>query len=232
MTILTDCSLIRLQTWLSPNFPVGAFAYSHGLEYAVETGAINNLGSMVEWVSGIITFGSGHIDAGFFRSAYESIIRGDKHQLVQVVERADAQRATSEMALESVSQGRAFLQTLCETWPQPQLILWQEELRKMQRHPAYSVAVGVSCAVAEIPLRPALAAYLNATAANLVSSMVRLIPLGQTDGQRALLALEPIIIKATAAAVAGDAKGQGSAALGVDWMSIQHETQYTRLFRS
>ena len=100
MNTLTDNSLIRLQTWLSPSFPVGAFAYSHGLEYAVETGAIHDLDTLTEWVSGIISFGSGRIDAAFFRSAYEAIVEEDKERLAQVVERADAQRATSEMALE------------------------------------------------------------------------------------------------------------------------------------
>ena len=232
MNTLTDNSLIRLQTWLSPSFPVGAFAYSHGLEYAVETGAIHDLDTLTEWVSGIISFGSGRIDAAFFRSAYEAIVEGDKERLAQVVERADAQRATSEMALESISQGRAFLETLINTWPQPRLIQWQKELKVMRRQPAYCVAIGVSCAIAKIPLSPAQAAYLNATAANVVSAVVRLLPLGQTDGQRALLDLEATILRAIAAAVTGNSEYQGSAALSVDWMSTQHETQYTRIFRS
>lgn len=232
MATLTDNSLIRLQTWLSPSFPVGAFAYSHGLEYAVETGAIHDLDSLIEWVSGIISFGSGRIDAAFFRSAYEAIVKKDKELLAQVVERADAQRATSEMALESESQGRAFLETLVKIWPQPRLICWQKELKKIRRQPAYCVVIGVSCAVAKIPLRPALAAYLNATSANLVSAVVRLVPLGQTDGQRALLDLEATIIEATETALTGNSGDPCSSALSVDWMSIQHETQYTRIFRS
>jgi len=232
MTTLTDNALIRLQTWLSPSFPVGAFAYSHGLEYAVETGAIHDLDSLTEWVSGIISFGAGRVDAALFRTAYEAIVNDDNERLAWVVERADAQRATSEMALESTSQGRAFLETLLKTWPQPRLIEWQKELKTLHRQPAYCVVIGASCAVAGMPLRPALAAYLNAVAANLVSAVVRLIPLGQTDGQRAVLDLEATIIKTAAATVTGNPDDLGSAALSVDWMSTQHETQYTRLFRS
>jgi len=232
MTTLTDSALIRLQTWLSPSFPVGAFAYSHGLEYAVKTGDVGDVDSLTRWVSGVISFGSGRVDASLFRAAFEAIGNDDNDRLARIVERADAQRATLEMALESASQGRAFMETLIKIWPHPKLLQWQRELKHMQRQPAYCVALGVACALADMPLRPALAAYLNAFAANLVSAVVRLVPLGQTDGQRALLNLEETVIKAVAAALTRAPDDLGSAALSVDWMSMQHETQYTRLFRS
>lgn len=232
MNTITDSSLAKLQTWLSPSFPVGAFAYSHGLEYAVETGDVCDCETLTCWVEGIITIGAGRIDATLFRAAYEAVRDGDNQRLARIVERADAQRGTSEMALESAAQGRAFLTTLIKVWPRPRLLHWHEELKKAGREPAYGVAVGVSCALAEIPLRPALVAYLNAFAANLVSAVVRLVPLGQTDGQRAMHELEDTVIEAANAALVRDLDDLGGAALTVDWMSMRHETQYTRLFRS
>lgn len=232
MDTLTDSGLARLMTWLSPGFPVGAFAYSHGLEYAVEDGLVKDAETLIAWVGGIVTFGAGRMDASFFRQAYEAIRDSDDARLAYVVERADVQRGSAEMALESASQGRAFLQTLLRVWPKPRLARWYDELARIEREPAYPVAVGVACALAGVPLRAALTAFLTAFAANLVSAVVRLVPLGQTDGQRAVAALEETVVAAVSAAMRRDPADLGSAALTVDWTSMQHETQYTRLFRS
>ena len=232
MATITDDGLCRLMTWLSPNFPVGAFAYSHGLEYAVETGDLHDAESLTRWVGGIVTFGAGRVDDALLCSAFRAVCSNDAAQLAWAVERADAHRGTSELALESAGQGRAFLQTLLQVWPHPRLTRWSDELERTGREPAYAVAVGVACALADIPLRPSLVAYLNAFAANLVSAMVRLVPLGQTDGQRSLAALEETILSAAEAALRRAPDDLGSTAVTVDWMSMQHETQYTRLFRS
>lgn len=232
MVTLTDSGVCRLMTWLSPNFPVGAFAYSHGLEYAVEAGEVHDADSLAVWVDGILRFGAGRVDAALFRSAYDAARFNDEARLAWTVERADAQRGTSELALESAAQGRAFLQTLFRVWPDARLRRWAVDLEIAGREPAYPVVVGVACALAEIPIRPALAAYLNAFAANLVSAVVRLVPLGQTDGQLCIAVLEDTIRSAVDAALERARDDLGSAAVTADWMSMKHETQYTRLFRS
>lgn len=232
MDTITDKALCRLMTWLSPGFPVGAFAFSHGLEFAVEAGDIHDCETLTHWVEGILTFGAGCVDATLFCAAFEAAGEQDDERLAGVVERAAALRGSAEMALETNAQGAAFLITLPRIWPHPGLIRWTENLERNGQGAAYPVAVGVACALAEIPLRPALVAYLNAFSGNLVSAVVRLVPLGQTDGQRALAALEKTIIEAAAAALRRPLCDLGSAALAVDWMSVQHETQYTRLFRS
>lgn len=228
----TDPDLLRLMTWLSPGFPVGAFAYSHGLEHAVECGDVVDAESLTRWVGGILTFGAGRVDAALFRAAWQAICDDDSPRLDWAVERGDVQRGSAEMALESATQGRAFLDTVLKVWPQPRLSTWRQHLDQSGRQPAYPVAVGVCCALATIPLRPALVAYLHAFSTNLVSAVVRLVPLGQTDGQRTIAALEQNIVDAAAAALRREPDDLGSAALAVDWHSIQHETQYTRLFRS
>ena len=229
---LTSAALYRLLNWLSPNFPVGAFAFSHGLEYAVEAGAVRDAEQLAQWLSGIVTFGAGRVDSGLLRAAWQAAGDGDDAALARSVERADALRGSAEMALESSAQGQAFLDGLTKAWPHPGLLSWNAALGRAGRRPAYASAVGVAAALAAIPLRPTLLAYLNAFAANLVSATVRLVPLGQTDGQRVMATMEPIITAAVEAALARDADDLGSAALIVDWTSMQHETQYTRLFRS
>ncbi len=227
--MITEASLLRLATWLSPAFPVGAFSYSHGLEYAVETGLVTGRASLVAWIEAIVRDGTGRIDAALFAAAWHA---DDADALDRVVERACAMRATAEMALETEAQGAAFLETVRAAWPHPRLDDWAGALDAAGTRPPYPVAVAVAAALAGIPLAPGLSAFLNAFAANLVSAGLRLIPLGQTDGQRAIEALQPIVLAAAADALARGQDDWGGAAALVDWTSMMHETQYTRLFRS
>jgi urease accessory protein len=227
--MITEASLLRLATWLSPAFPVGAFSYSHGLEYAVEAGLVTDRASLVAWIEAIVRDGTGRIDAALFAAAWRA---ADADALARVVERARAMRATAEMALETEAQGAAFLETVRAAWPHPWLDEWAGALDDAGARPPYPVAVAAAAALAEIPLAPGLSAFLHAFAANLVSAALRLIPLGQTDGQRAIEALQPVVLKAAADALARGQDDWGGAAALVDWTSMMHETQYTRLFRS
>jgi len=224
--------LLRLMAWLSPSFPVGGYTYSHGIEYAVETGLIADAGGLAEWIEGLLAFGGGRVDADFFRAAWTAVGDGDDEALARVVEWADALRGSAETALESRSQGRAFLDTVRAVWPDPWLDAWAVRLDEAGIHPAHAVAVAAAAARLEAPLAESLAAFLHAFAANLASAGVRLIPLGQTDGQRVIARLEPAVLAATAAACERPWGDLGGAAVVAEWTSMRHETQYTRLFRS
>jgi urease accessory protein len=229
---VTDAGLYRLLTWLSPAFPVGGYAYSHGIERAVEELLIADQESLRRWISAIVLNGAGRIDAGFFCAAWQAATDDDEAALLRAAEWADAMRATCETALESAAQGQAFVDALAAGWPTPRFSRWTAALAGSGRAPAYAVAVGMAAAVAEVPLRHGLLAYLHAIAANLVSAGVRLVPLGQNSGQRVLAGLEPAVHLAVDRAMAMPFEAFGSAAPMVDCMSTQHETQYTRLFRS
>ncbi len=229
---ITEQGLYRLMTWLSPSFPVGGYSYSHGIEFAVEEGLITDRESLTRWIEAIITFGAGRNDATLFRSAWQAVSDDDPDTLAWAAEMADAFRPTPEMALESTAQGHAFLDTLIKVWPDPLFLAWAGKLSDLDRPPAYAVAIGVAAGVARIPLRHALIAYLHAMAANLVSAGVRLVPLGQTDGQLAQAALEAPVRLAAEHAMKRPLDDFGAAAPMVDWTSMKHETQYTRLFRS
>ncbi|RAU20466.1 urease accessory protein UreF [Paramagnetospirillum kuznetsovii] len=222
-------SLLRLMAWLSPSFPVGAFGYSHGLEYAVEAGLLRDLAGTLDWLTTLILEGSGRIDADLFLAAHGAETDED---LDRVVDLAAAWRGTQELALESSAQGAAFLIAVSAAWPDPWWEEWKARLKVLARQPAYGVAVAVAAKRAGIAAEPALAAYLHAFAANLVSASVRLVPLGQTDGQRAMAALEAVVLDAVAAALVRPAEDMGAATPMLDWCSMAHETQYTRLFRS
>jgi urease accessory protein len=158
--------------------------------------------------------------------------QGQLEPLMLITARADAHRGTAETALEARAQGEAFLATCRAAWPHPVLEAWSAALADAERAPSYAVAVGVAAACAGVPLAASLTAYLHGVAANLVSAGLRLVPLGQTDGQRALQALEPVVADCVAAALVRPPADFGGCALAAELASIDHETQYTRLFRS
>lgn len=212
--------------WLSPAYPVGAFSYSHGLEWAVEAGDITDAASLEAWLRTLIWHGSAWSDAVLFSHVWRAVADDDAEALAELVELSTALRPTAERSLEATAQGRAFVETTRSTWPCP-------TLEYLKDGPVtYPVAVATAAAGHAIPLTPALTAFLNALVANWISAGVRLIPLGQTDGQRITAALVPEI-----AAMADKAKDAplseiGTAAFRSDIASMKHETQYTRLFRS
>jgi urease accessory protein len=224
-----DAALYRLMTWLTPSFPVGAFSYSHGLEWAVEAGAVRDRATLVAWIEDLVTGGSGRNDAILLAEAWAASQESDRTRLVAANALALALAASSERRLETAMQGRAFAAAIADAWPcQPILRLRAHETDAI----AYPVAVGAAAAGHDLPLPSVLQAYLHAFVANLVSGGVRLIPLGQTDGQRALAALEPTVAATAARAVGASLDDLGGAAFSADIASMRHETQYTRLFRS
>ena len=225
-------ALLRLQSWLSPAFPTGSYSYSHGIEWAVEAGHIHDRESLVDWLEADLRYGSGRNEAIFFNEAWRCADEDDRAKLLEVAELAAAFRGTSEFALESSQQASASLATLRQVWPD-RVLDWLSEILS-QRHirPALAVVLGVRSARQDIPASLALPAFLQSYIANLVTAGVRLIPLGQTDGQLAIAELEEAVLAASMQAKKATIDDLGSAAFMVDLASMSHETQYTRLFRS
>jgi urease accessory protein len=222
-------ALYRLMTWMSPAYPVGAFSYSGGLEWAVEAGDIRDAESLTGWLTAMIRYGSVSCDAAIFSHAHRAAACGNDHALAVIAELAAALAGSKERFLETTVQGQAFLQITAAAWATPLLdrlvAAWDGPL-------AYPVVVAATCAGHGIALVPALHAFLHGVASNLVSAGVRLIPLGQTDGQRVLAALEAPIAQTAQQALATALDDIGSATLRADIAGMRHETQYTRLFRS
>jgi urease accessory protein len=229
---LPPLALLRLQSWLSPAFPTGAYSYSHGLEWAVEAGYINDRKSLVDWLDADLHYGSGRNEAIFLYQAWRCAMKHDRTRLFEIAELAAAFRGTSELALESSQQATACLTTLRQVWPDRLLDLLSETLQQHRIQPALAVVLGVRSATEGIPASIALPAYLQSYMANLVTAGVRLVPLGQTDGQLAIGELEQAILAVSVEAERATIDDLGSAAFMVDLASTQHETQYTRLFRS
>jgi urease accessory protein len=222
-------ALYRLMAWLSPAYPVGAFSYSSGIEWAVETGDIADAETLRRWLAVMIAEGSAFCDAVFFVHVHRAVTAENDGALRDVAELAAAFAPSKERHLETTAQGRAFVEATRAAWPCAAL----DRLAAIWDGPvAYPVAVGVAAAGHGIAVEPALNAYLHAVTANLISAGVRLVPLGQTDGQRLLAAFELIVAATAARALATPLDRAGGAAFRADIASMRHETQYTRLFRS
>jgi urease accessory protein len=215
--------------WLSPSFPVGAFSYSSGIEWAVETGDIRDAATLADWLSLMMSEGAGFCDAVLFVHAHRAVRDEDPAAFRSVAELAAAFSPSKERHLETTGQGRAFVTAVRGAWPCDALDMLD---RAWDGPIAYPVAVGTACAGHGIAADQALPAFLHAVAANWISAGVRLIPLGQTDGQRVLAAMEGVIAATAARALISTLDDIGGAALRADLASMRHETQYTRLFRS
>ena len=229
---LAPLALLRQQSWLSPAFPTGSYSYSHGIEWAVETGQVHDRESLVDWLEADLRYGSGRNETIFFSQAWLAAIDEDDERLFEIAELAAAFRGTSEFALESSQQASACLSTLLRVWPDVVLQKLSASLSKRRVSPAMAVLLGVRAARQGISRALALPAFLQSYLANLLTAGVRLIPLGQTDGQLAIAELEESVLAASAQASDWTIDDLGSAAFTVDFASMLHETQYTRLFRS
>ncbi len=221
--------LYRLLTWLSPSFPVGGFSYSSGTEWAVEAGDIKDAASLRDWLAAMLTDGSGFCDGVFLAQGHRAVEAGDHAALRDIVELAAAFVPSRERQLETSAQGRAFIEIARSAWNCDGL---DQAVAACDGAVVYPVAVGIVSAAHAIPLVPSLHAFLHALVSNWISAGARLIPLGQTDSQRVLAALEPVVAETAARAIAATLDDLGSATFRADLASMRHETQYTRLFRS
>jgi urease accessory protein len=228
-TTMTD-GAYKLLAWFSPAMPIGAYSYSHGLEYAVEAGLVTDAPALGTYVDTALRHGTGRLDASLLCAACRASREGCA--LADIVTLAAAMRGTAELALESAAQGRALLTLLRQAWPAPALDALAALCRQHKVEPAHAVVAGVACAAHELPLQPCVVAFLHGFAANLISAGVRLIPLGQTEGQRLTAAFEAIIQAVAADALAASLDDLGTACPMIDFCAIAHETQHTRLFRS
>lgn len=220
---------IRLTNFLSPAFPVGAFSYSHGLEWAIESGAVRDAETLSGWIADLMSRGSFWCDAVLFKCAHEAAARVDMPALAEIRTLAEALAPSAERHLETMAMGEAFLAAVRAGWPSE---LLSRLLIATGGRLAYPVAVGAVSAGHAISLADAMPIYLNALAANLVSVAVRLVPLGQSEGLRVLAGLETLVVETAKRASGTTPEDIGSATIQSDIASMKHETQYSRVFRT
>jgi len=209
MTDITDH--LRLVQWLSPGFPIGSFAYSQGLETAITARAVHDLPGLQGWISQILTTGSARTDA---------ILLAHTRKGADVRDLALALASSAERQTEMMEQGRAFGQTIAAITGTPQPLL------------PYALAVGHATRLLSVTTADVLTHFLMGAASQLTSVGVRLIPLGQTNGQRLLASLTPLIADLAPRYSTLPLSAIGTATLGADLAAMQHETLDIRLYRT
>jgi urease accessory protein len=222
-------ALYRLMTWLSPSFPVGAFSYSSGIEWAVEAGDVVDAASLRDWLAAMLADGAGFCDGVFLAHAHRAASSPEDAALRAIAELAAAFVPSRERQLETSAQGRAFIDIARAAWNCDGL---DRMISLCGGTIVYPVAVGLVSAVHAIPLAPTLHGFFHALTSNWISAGARLVPLGQTDSQRVLAMLEPVVVATARRALTATLDDLGSATFRADLASMRHETQYTRLFRS
>ncbi len=222
-------STLPLLVWLSPSFPVGAFAYSHGIEAAVEAGDISDAANLRGWLSDILQFGAGRNDAILLACAWRAARQGDFDALTEINDLALALSPSGERCLETRAQGDAFIAAISAAWP---CATMDGLAARATDGVAYPVALAAAAAGHDVPLHATLEAALLAFLSNLVSAAVRLGSIGQTDGQKIIAGLMPLAQHIALYAETAESDDIGGASFRSDIASMRHETQYSRLFRS
>lgn len=223
MTENTDLqALLRLMAWLSPAFPVGSFAYSGGLERAVEDGLVRDVASLRDWVSTLIARGTVWNDIVLLAAAHRAY--ADAEALGSVCELGEALAGSRERYQETTLLGDAFL-TSARAWPDP-------VFDRLPRSVVYPIAVGAVAGAHGVSLEQVIAAFVHAYLSQAVSAGIRLGVAGQKDGVAVLAGLEADIAALAARGAVASLDDLGSATIQADIMSLRHETQQTRLFRS
>jgi urease accessory protein len=217
--------ILPLFAWLSPSYPVGCYAYSHTLEWAVEAGDVADEEALVAWLKDQMTLGFGRNDAILLSHAYRAVEAGHEAALVNVNELALAFCPSAELYLETSQQGRSFLDATLAAWPAPGLLDLDGEV-------AFPIAIGMAAAAHVVPLPITLNAYLFGLVQTLVSAAIRLAPIGQTAGIRICRALAVTVRDVAQEAIGLSLDDIGGATFRADLGSFHHENQYTRLFRS
>ncbi|WP_010511541.1 urease accessory protein UreF [Komagataeibacter europaeus] len=215
---------LRLLSWVSPAFPTGGYAYSHGLEWAIERGAVRDVDTLCAWIGTLLRHGSMGNDLIILHAAWNA--GEDDEYLRDIARFACACASSRERYEETVYQGEAFLRA-AGVWD---VVPSQAALAGV-RWPL-PVAQGLVFRRGGVACGQAVLSGGYAAVAALVSAAVRLVPLGQTDGLRALSRLEPVLAEVTRHARNQTLEDVGGACFGSDLAAMHHETQETRLFRT
>jgi len=210
----TDSKLITVMQWLSPAFPIGGFAYSHGLEWAIDKGYVSNREELKKWISDLLEYGSLKNDAILIKL----VLQGSDPK--EINEIAIALCPANERLSETQLQGGAFCKIMREVWS-----LEIDEL-------TLPIALALAAKNESIDQNLVVPAYLHSFCSNLISVAMRLIPIGQTDGQKTLRELSPLISDSVRAVAKSDKDDLGSACFLSDVSAMQHEYLQPRVFKT
>ena len=224
---IDNTALLCILQLASPALPVGAYSYSEGLETLIDAGTIENEQSLKHWLEQELRYGAIRLEAAVMVRAYNSAKLGDTEALSYWNNWLSAARETEELRSSSWQMGRSLIRLLLELQPQ---VTFMANAVGLPCN--YAITFGIAAAHWQIDLSSAILGYLHSWTTNLITVGIKLIPLGQTAGQKLLLELHVNLSSATQEILTLEDNDLSSCGWGLSLASMAHETQYTRLFRS
>jgi len=213
----TATEILTLTQWFSPSYPIGAFAYSHGLEWAIDCGQVHDAATTKDWISDVLSFGSGRSDA---IALQYSFTLGDLADVIALDRKIRALSPSAERLKETDLQGKAFASVTN--------LLTGIDLPDL----TYPVVVGQAARLANLPAMLTAQFFLHAFVSNLATAAMRRVPIGQSDGQRIIRDLTPDCTEIAAWTSHAEFKDIATSAFLSDIASMKHESQYSRIFRT
>jgi urease accessory protein len=219
--------LLRLLQLVSPTLPVGAYSYSEGLETLVQQGKIMTPEAVIQWIEQELQWGLIRLDAVAIKEAYSAFANSDQQALLALNSQLSALRDAEEGRQQSWAMGRALNRMAVQL--EPDLKSW---ISAMNGSCNFAISFTLLAAQWQIVPQTAMLGFLQSWATNLIAAAIKLVPLGQTVGQKILLELTPTLETATAQCWVTALEDLALSSWGTSLASMQHETLYSRLFRS
>jgi urease accessory protein len=224
---LTPNNFLSILQLASPALPVGAYCYSEGLEMLVENQIITNSTSLKNWLISELYYGAIRVDVAIVKRGFECVNIQDIQSLKKWNLWLSAFRDTEEIRAANWQMGRSLMTLLTKLDPQ-----FLEIINVVGYPINYAIAYSIACSYWQINLHATLLAYLHSWLTNMITAGIKIIPLGQTAGQILLLELQPLLTQTINEVITMKDDQLECCNWGLSLASMQHETQYTRLFRS
>ena len=221
--------LYYLLTWFSPSYPVGSYAYSHGLEYATENGNIKNVKELRLWISDFLNFGTGYNDGILISCLYDAVFKNNTEKIKEICTIIKAFKPTKEISLEASQQGISFAHVVSSTINSKKFDNFMSIIDDNISYPSVVAGAGAICNINKLDL---IHAYLHAFISNILSAALRLISIGQTESQILLIKLKKEVSMLINKIENKNINDLGSSIFIGEWLSASHQNQYSRLFRS
>ncbi len=223
---MNSSALLKLLQLSSPALPVGAYSYSEGLEFLVESGKIRTVAELEHWLVQELRYGAVRLEAAIVLRSYQASQIKQWERLQFWNQWLSAARETEELRSQSWQMGRSLLRLFQDLHPE----FWLPP--DLGKECNFAIGFGLVAAAWEIELEAVLLGYLHSWATNLTNAGIKLVPLGQTAGQRLLLHLQPTLEQGFQEILVLPDDALVSCGWGLALASMAHETQYSRLFRS
>ena len=215
-------NILKLLTWNNQAFPIGSYSFSSGLEYAVESNLITTGYELQSWLKNLLNFGSIQTDAILLVEAWKLMKKKKNRNLIELNNFAISLNQSYEKYIENYEQGKSFIKITSDAWNH----------KFQSKNLTFPLAYASSAYQENIKLEDTLISYLHANLCNLLSAGIKLIPLGQTEGQRIQIKLNLYIEEEYKIILKKDMNDIGNCGWVNDIVSMQHENQFTRIFRT